>query len=289
MRVGDAETGSVPLVRRVPEAAMRAVRRAHRYMWQRWHLEQGGPRCGVFVVGCQRSGTNMLLDILGRSQQTWIYNEGDRAAFSGFRLREPDRIARLIRSSPAPVVAFKSICDAHLVDEWLDRTPGARAVWIFRDYVDVANSAVHMWGAHQAETICRIRDGAWEELGWRGERLSQESLSDVKRLCSRDLSPHEGAVLFWLLRNRFFYDLDLGGDPRVLLVRYEDLVREPLHHFPPLFDFLALPFEPAFVGQARTSSIGKEGGPPLRSEIDSVAGGLLERLIASAASPEPVT
>jgi hypothetical protein len=285
--VGDAERPPVPLHRRIPDAVARAVRRARRYAWQRRHLDQSRPRTAVFVVGCQRSGTNMLLDMLGRSPQSWIYNEGDRAAFANFRLREHARIAKLVRSSPAPVVAFKSICDAHLVDEWLDRTPAARAIWIFRDYVDVANSAVRMWGAHQVETIRRIRDGDWEVLDWRGERLSQESLSDVKRLCRDDLSAHEGAVLFWLLRNRFFYDLDLAGDPRVRLVRYEDLVRDPQHCFPSVFEFLELPFESSLVQEARTTSIRKESSARLHPDIDALASELQERLIASAARPEP--
>lgn len=277
--VVDADTRRPRLAQRIPAALIRRVQRARRYLWQRSNLAADLPRRALFVAGCQRSGTNMFLDIAAQSPRTWLYNEGDRAAFENFRLREAERIERLVAKSPAPTVLFKSLCDSHLADRLLAQQPTSQLLWIFRNYRDVANSAVRMWGPHQRETLLRIRDGAWDELGWRGERLGAESLGDVKRVCRDDLSDHEGAVLFWLLRNRFYFELGLDRRARVLLVRYEDLVSEPERFFARAFDFMDCAFDADFAAGARTTSIGREDPAALHPEIEALAERELERLL----------
>ena len=106
--VVDAEMRRPPLAERMPATLVRRAKRARRYLWQRRNLSSDLSRVAIFVCGCQRSGTNMLLDIAQQSPHTWIYNEGDRAAFDNFRLRESPRIERLIAKSPGPTVLLVS-------------------------------------------------------------------------------------------------------------------------------------------------------------------------------------
>ena len=70
-------------------------------------------------------------------------------------------------------------------------------------------------------------------------------------------------------------------------MRYEDLVRNPQQRFPSVFEFLGLPFESSLVQEARTTSIRKESSARLHADIEALASELQERLIASAARPEP--
>ena len=49
----------------------------------------GASRRYLFVGGVQRSGTNMLMDVLERSYETDVYHERDPRAFDGYQMRSP--------------------------------------------------------------------------------------------------------------------------------------------------------------------------------------------------------
>ena len=68
----------------------------------------------------------------------------------------------------------------------------------------------------------------------------------------------------------FFFELGLHRDPRVLLVRYEDLVGDPERSFRRCLAFLGCEFEPEYVADVVSTSVGKEEPQPLRSEISAL-------------------
>lgn len=254
---------------RVRKAAEWRVTRARKYLWQWLHVRSGFGATPIFVVGAQRSGTNMFMDTVERSPRVWTYNEGSWRAFRDYRLRPPERIAGLIRRCPARAVVFKPLCDSHLVDRLLEQHQGSKAVWIYRRYADVINSGLHMWGGNE-RAIRWIAEGRWRDLGWRGERLSLEAIDLVERHYQEGVSPADATALFWYLRTGFFFELGLARDPRVLLVRYEDLVGDPESNFRRCFDFLGCEFERDWVADIVTTSVGKKEAPPLKPEIESL-------------------
>lgn len=180
-----------------------------------------------FVLGCQRSGTTMLIDLMRRSPSVWVHPEKNPLAYDDYRLRSPATIDGIVWATPADVAVFKPLCDAHLADNILDAHPGAKGVWIVRRWREVARSAVRKWGDHQLQVIRDIAAGRAEAQGWRGERIPEVLREQLATLVTDDLSPHAGAALFWYVRNSFFHALGLDADPRVLLVRYEDLLDTP--------------------------------------------------------------
>ena len=57
----------------------------------------------VFIVGSNRSGTNMVCGAIGKSPHGWDYREsGFSVAFNGYYLRQDWIIDWLIRRTPAP-------------------------------------------------------------------------------------------------------------------------------------------------------------------------------------------
>jgi len=251
--------------------------RLRKFVAQRLRAPSADPRT-VFVLGCQRSGTDMLMSVLDAAPDTWTYGEDAPAAFRDFQLRPLEVIDGLVRRNRGEIVAFKSICDSHRADELLDRYPRSRVVWIYRDYRDVANSAVRKWGEHQKDIMRWIHRRDFERLGWRGERLSADFVAWVDALAPESLSPHEAAALFWILRNRFFFDLGLDRRGDVLLVRYEDLVHHPRLGAERIFRFLGVGFQERYVAGLRTSSVGKRHFPGAREEIVRTCEELTERL-----------
>ncbi|MFT4974545.1 MAG: glycosyltransferase involved in cell wall biosynthesis [Myxococcota bacterium] len=244
-----------------------------------------------FVFGCQRSGTKMVMWVLDKSPATRIYHENHAAAFRDFQLR-PDPVVRaLVHTSPAPAQIFKPICDSQRADEILDHHPHSRGLWIYRDPGDVANSAVHKWGDHQLEVVAAAARGEAGDWGWRTADLPESVQADLRRVYRDDLTPHEGALLFWYMRNAFFFALGLDRDPRMRLVCYEHLVQQPEAAFRPLFTHTGVPFERRFVEAVRDSSIGRRPAPPARPEIAALIEGLKQRLEAwrpPAGLPSPI-
>ncbi len=259
---------------------------------QKKHLSQlryawAGPKRTCFVFGCQRSGTKMVMRILDHSPATRILHENNATAFSDFQLR-PDPVLRALAAAhPAPSQVFKPICDSQEADRILDRFPDSRGMWVYRNPDDVANSAVVKWGEHQRDIVGAAVAGDLDRWGWRTARISDRILADLRGAWRDDLSPHEGALLFWYMRNAFFFELGLDAHPRMLLVRYEDLVTDPLAAFPALFDQVGAPFDPAFVATVRTSSVGRRDPPDASPRIRALCDDLLARLDAQAARSAP--
>jgi hypothetical protein len=98
--------------------------------WRQAHSVAPGA-VPVYLVGVQRSGTNMLVRGLERSPEFEVRNENDGEAFERFQLR-PDPVVRdLVMRSGHRYVLFKPLCDSHRVDEILDGSappaPAARS------------------------------------------------------------------------------------------------------------------------------------------------------------------
>ena len=244
------------------------------------------PRRVSFVFGCQRSGTKMVMRVLDRSPRTRIFHENHAVAFADFQLR-PDRVIRsLVALNPAPVQIFKPICDSQEADRILARFPGARALWVFRHHDDVANSAAEKWGDHQRELIASLVGGDLDRWGWRLARVPATVLAAISQVYRPDLSAHEGALLFWYLRNSFFFALGLDQEPRVRLVGYEALVSAPEESFGALFAHVGTPFDPAFVDRVRGGSVGRVAPPAASSEIRALCADLQGRLDGLVAARE---
>ena len=274
-----------PPSRRIDQRAWTLVR-YHAGQARRWaRIRADGaaaePRA-VFLFGQQRSGTNMIMRALGACPRVMVFNEHPMsAAFTDYRIRNPSVTRRLVRLSGADVALFKPLCDTQWADRLLDVHPGSRALWAFRHFHDAANSAVVKWGEHQREILRGLATGELSGMGWRGERYHPEDREMAQRVYRDDMTPAEAACAHWALRNALAFRLGLDRDPRVLWVRYEDLVAEPTARFARIFDFLDLPFDPDFVGAVHARSVGRDASPELSPAVRELCEGMLERLEAT--------
>lgn len=234
----------------------------------------------VFVVGCNRSGTNMICAGIGKSPHGWAYQESEFSlAFNAYYLRADSIIEWLIRRTPAPLVAFGSILDSQFTDDLLSRFDGARAIWIYRRYEDVANSCARMkWGASLKNLVRWVAQGELDKLGARGKRMSEDTVRLFGELVREDLSNEAAACLYWYMRNQLYFDLGLHLDPRVLIVQYEDTVQNPVQTFRRIFSFLGLPFDPATVDGVFASSVGKHTWLGTDPAIEEICDALKARL-----------
>src|SRR5260221_7383879 len=173
----------------------------------------------VFLLGVQRSGTNMLVHGLEEAPEFEVRNENDRRAFVEFRLRPIPVIERLVAGSGHRYVLLKPLCDSHLAVELLDRlgTPSAgRAIWAYRSVDGRVRSAVSKFGSANLEALAAIASGRGDDL-WQAGGLSTANRSLIESFDYGSMSAESAAPLFWLVRKSLYLELGLHPRSDVLL------------------------------------------------------------------------
>jgi hypothetical protein len=234
----------------------------------------------IFVVGCQRSGTTMLLNILERSPQCRVYQEGNSRAFFNYRLQGYDIIRRQMHFAKEQILVFKPLNDLQHTDHLLNVHSNAKAIWIFRQYKDVISSAVRKWQSAQKHIVVGIGKETQTHSGQTAVRegISPDVLNLLKALCTDNISSYDGAALLWYVQNSKFFSLNLHEDHRVLLVNYEDLVTNPKEHFERIFDFIGCRFSIHYIHDVYDSSIGNSALIAINPTIASHCEQMMNRL-----------
>jgi hypothetical protein len=257
---------------------------------RRWRAAHGvapGAAVPVYLVGVQRSGTNMLVRGLETSPEFEVHNENDSRAFHRFRLRPDAEIAALVSASRHRYVLFKPLCDSHRTDELLDTmgTPApGRAIWAYREVDGRVRSALAKFGDVNLQVLAEIARGEGQRR-WQAQRLSPESLELIRSFDYERLDPASAAALFWRVRNGLFFETGLQAREDVMLSSYDALVANPEPGMRALCRFLDFPYSPRLVSHVdqRSTGPGRELlvlHPRVRAACDE----LQERLDAAAAA-----
>jgi hypothetical protein len=224
----------------------------------------------VFIVGCNRSGTNMVCGAIGKSPHGWDYRESAFSiAFDGYYLRQDWIIEQLIRFTPAPLISFGSILDSQFTNSLISHYEGAKAIWVYRNFKDVANSCARMqWGPTLKELVKWVAKGELDNIGARGKNITPDTVQLFSEIYRDDISVVDGACLYWYMRNQLFFDLKLNENPDVLILQYEDTVLNQEETFQRVFEFLGFPYDPAIIEGIYASSVGKHSPPKIDPAIE---------------------
>jgi hypothetical protein len=212
-------------------------------MWRHRHAVARGTAMPVYVVGLQRSGTNMLLRGLDSAPEVEVRGENDRKVFSRFKLRPDDVLRSAIVNSRHPIVLVKPLCDSHRVGELLDLpgVPAGRAVWAYRDVDDRARSEVSKFGDSNLQALRRIAEGAADD-DWQRGGLDDDAVALIRSFDYERMSPDTAAALFWYVRNGLYFGLRLADRPDVMLSSYDALVADPGGSMRRLCSFIGFPY-----------------------------------------------
>lgn len=232
----------------------------------------------VFICGEQRSGTNFLINVLNRCNDTECYLENDNEAFYNYLLRDLDCISELINSSKAKVVIFKSISDSQNVSNFLDRFPSGKAIWTFRHYYDVVNSSLRNFHEHRKYLYYMLYEP--QIAGWRLQNVTTEHFDLVKKYYNLGIDDASSRALIWYLRNSLFFQQGLDTDERVMLTQYEKLVSVPVQSFEIVFKFLNIVNNDRASDIAFSTSINKNRTPVINPEIKQICNELYRRMIS---------
>ena len=254
----------------------RAVTALGKWRWRMAHRSRPVGGAPVFLVGLQRSGTNMIVRGLERAPEFEVYNENHRAAFWRFRLRPDPVIRRLVDDSRHPYVLFKPLCDAHRTPELLEglgtRRPG-RALWVYRSVDGRTRSAVAKFGDVNLRALRKIAAG--DRDAWQAQRLSPESLDLIASFDWTRMSATSAAALFWYVRNRLYFELGLDRRSDVLLVSYDAMLRDPAAEARRICAFLEFPYHPRLIAHVAPRAPATPGpldiDPRVRARCEELA------------------
>lgn len=239
----------------------------------------------VFVAGMQRSGTNLLMDVLDASVDTQVFHETDPRAFERYEMRDLGTIQRLASACPAPVFVIKALCELDRIRLLMDTFVPAKTLWVVRDWRDSTHSAVKSFGNFVPQ---------WKRLSqcdasdWRGRGMSDTTRALLAKLYRDDASESDGAALMWYYRNTLFFEQQLEADPRVRCVFYEDLVQHPDRLVETVYDFLGLRgFSAAVAGRIHARSVRHRSPPDISPEVSRLCDDLLTRFRMLAGKQAP--
>jgi len=265
------------------ELAERIRREAFLYRKSFRHLVTPKPPAAqtVFVGGVQRSGTNMLMQILDASLETDVFHENDERAFDNYMMRERPIIHSLIVGSRASVVVVKALTEAHNFKALLDEFAPAKGLWMIRRFEDAVNSTLKRWPGirNMLDELVFDRDAA----GWRGRGMTDETHRAVRALYRFKMNDASANALFWYYRNQLFFDQELDRDARVLAVEYERLVQAPRAEVNRIAAFTGIRSTTRMRDVPHTESVGRDAPPTIEAEVRALCEAMQERLASAAA------
>jgi hypothetical protein len=215
-----------------------------------WRLRHGvapGSAVPVFLVGAQRSGTNMMVHGLDSSPEFEVYNEGNSKAFEDFRLRDDDQLRRLVGRSRHEFVLFKPLCDTHRILHLLEMTsPHGRGLWAYRDYEGRVRSHVRKFVDSNLRVLqAFVLDD--DRRHWQVQGMSAEAEDFVRSFDVTRMTPASASALFWWFRNRIYLDQGISDRNDVLLVSYNLMLDSPDEVMRGICGFLGFPFDRQLV------------------------------------------
>lgn len=234
----------------------------------------------VFVCGVQRSGTNMIMDVLERNLDTDLYHEWNNVAYNAYSLRSDAVLEELRGQSHAPFIVFKALLEMHKLGELLDTFSPAKGLWIVRDFNDTVRSHAKLWRGCKEQIADILQDQT--SAGWRGLGLSQKTLGIMNEHYSSEMSLESAIALFWYFRNTLYFDQGFDTDDRVTIIRYEEFVRNPQLGVAHMSTTLGLKASNFMTRNVHSKSINRKINEDISPEIRMLCESMLQRLNESA-------
>lgn len=243
------------------------------------------PQSILLIVGCQRSGTSMILDVLNRDLNTKCFGEFTSLTsddpIGKIRLNSLESVKKEFSRVRAPFIVVKPLVESQNTPELLDYFDHSTALWMFRGYKDVASSNLKHFGVDNGIKDLRPIVNR-EPNNWRSENISEHVRETVSKYFSEDMNRHDAAVLFWFARNSIYFDRELDKNPRVMLCYYEDLVLDPETYVKKIYQKVGQPYPQINITTEVHSNSRKKGKDiEVSPEIEQLAQDLQGKLEAA--------
>jgi hypothetical protein len=255
--------------------------RTYKIIYQNYLAKRSKKKRILFILGCQRSGTSMMMKIFDNDIHTKVYGEFSELSATHsdpIRLAPYPHVFKTINNTRAVSIVMKPLVESQNAVHLLDYFVSSNALWMFRHYKDVVSSGFIHWGSQNGikNLFPIIRN---DQTNWRSQGVSRKTRNLIARYYSRDMSPYDAEVLFWYMRNVLFFEQDLHNDPRVLMCKYEDLVTAPWQTVKAIYTFAGFKLsDKNIVSMVHSNSVQKGKQIELSPAIDELCSDLWGKL-----------
>lgn len=221
----------------------------------------------LFVMGYGRSGTTMLQNLFERDLRIEVLGENEPRIAHDYML-VAENVNTVVQASRAEVIVLKPILNSFDAPRLLQDFPNAKVIWLIRNHKDVIASASAFFGRTVSDCM---RDVVTNDLqdNWLGKGIPDALLMELRSIPTDTLSSHDWLALVWYAVNRTLIDSELCGHPRLLPIRYEDLVTRPEEILRAIYDFIGVSFNRRAALFINSHSIGKGNGIVLDPKVDA--------------------
>jgi len=185
-----------------------------------------------------------------------------------------DRVAR----DRAPLVVCKPLVESQILGNLLGLWPDSKAIWMYRDYRDVAHSNLVYFGRENGfRDLAPIIAG--DQTNWRAENLAPAVRETICNLHTPEISPHDAAALYWYARNSLYFTRHYDENPNVRTCAYDDLITQPVAVMRAAYAFIGRPYPgDAIVKDVVGGSLGKGQDIVLHPGVEDICAEMLSRL-----------
>ncbi len=249
--------------------------------FQNFLVRDNGSKNILFIIGCQRSGTTLMTQIFDKDLLVKAYGEFSELSDLGenkIRLNPLSQVKSEIEKNKVSSIVLKPLVESQNTNNLLNFFENSHCLWMFRHYQDVSSSNLKYFGLQNG--INNLRSIINRETGnWRSDNISENTFDLVQKYFSEKMLPHDAAALFWIVRNRLFFELELDKNQRVAMCKYEDLVNMPLKTMENIYTFSGFQFPgKQIVAGVHAKSVNKGKGISLSAPIQDLCEEMLARL-----------
>lgn len=241
------------------------------------------PKTILFIFGCQRSGTTLLTEIFERDfDNTKVYGEFSRLSsrdkISHIRLNPLHLVKTKIDNDRPSLIILKPLVESQNALKLLDYFNNSKALWVYRNYRDVALSHLELWGVKNGINNLRpIIKG--QSQNWRSENVSESTKQIVRKHFSEDMNPYDAAALSWFVRNTLFFEMNLDRNYNIMTCKYNDLIDNPLQTMSNIYEFVGYVYPSNTIPMnIYSDSKGRGENIKLSQDIEILCNDLLHKL-----------
>jgi len=226
----------------------------------------------VFIMGCGRSGTTMLLNAFHRDDRVEALGENDPKISLNYMLMT-DKLALAIKYCKAPVLISKPILNSFDALMALKSYERAKIIWLLRDYKDMIASSIKMFGpvaSGYMKNLVLFKKGD----NWLSAGMPTETLEILSKLDSTAFTDYDWMGLLWWSVNRTIMIDRLYESERLLLLKYEALVGDPNAVFRQVYEYIGLQYNNRASKYVYASSVGRGAAIQLHAHVQEMCNNL---------------
>ena len=225
----------------------------------------------LFILGCQRSGTTMLTEIFERDLNAKVFGEFSELSSidkKRIRLNPLEDIATCFNNINYNFIVLKPIVESQRANILLNYFNEAKVLWIYRNYKSVISSNLKKFGEFNGfkDILPVVAD---DQKDWRSEMVNVKTRNIFLQHYNSGISKNDASGLFWWLRNRIYFDLGLDKNPGSMILKYEELVKNPNIVMRRVYDRLGIDFpRTKIISKVHSKSINKGDKIELNPKIE---------------------